>query len=64
MKARIKQNVRGNWYGYLGTGRVRAFGTDQQEANDWLADPVAYDKAEAERLAQPRKIVLRKFDWK
>ena len=42
-KARIHQNVWGNWYGYLGTRRVIAFGngpeaTAEQAANAWLQE--------------------------
>ena len=42
MKARIKQNVYGNWYGYLGSKRVIEFGetaeyTQEQNAQRWLA---------------------------
>lgn len=42
MKARIKQNVWGNWYGYLGSRKVIAFAdgpenTMEQEAQIWLA---------------------------
>jgi hypothetical protein len=42
MKARIKQNIYGNWYGYLGNKRVMEFGetsefTQEQNAQRWLA---------------------------
>jgi hypothetical protein len=45
-KARIAQNRYDNWYGYLGTRRVIAFGRDaqgsaEQHAQEWLADPEA-----------------------
>lgn len=43
MKARIRQNRFGNWYGYLGTRRVAAFGnstteTAEQAAARWLRE--------------------------
>lgn len=42
LKRRIRQNRYDNWYGYLGTQRVRAFGntpeeTAEQQAQRWLA---------------------------
>jgi hypothetical protein len=41
MKRRIKQNAWGNWYGYEGRRRVKAFGesvewTAEQNAERWL----------------------------
>lgn len=43
MKARIRQNRWSNWYGYLGSKRVEAFGnssteTAEQAANRWLRE--------------------------
>lgn len=35
-KRRIRQNIWGNWKGYLGTKRVEDFGTDERAAKDWL----------------------------
>lgn len=43
MKRKIHQNVWGNWNGYEGTRKVADFGTDEQGAREWLADPVAYE---------------------
>lgn len=42
MKARIKENRYGNWYGYLGTRRVESFfndsqGSQEDHAKEWLA---------------------------
>jgi len=42
MKARIKQNAWGNWYGYLGNKKVESFSntpteTMEQQAQVWLA---------------------------
>jgi hypothetical protein len=37
-KRRIKQNIWGNWKGYVGTRRTMDFGTDEQEAKEWLAN--------------------------
>jgi hypothetical protein len=40
MKARIHQNIYGNWYGYLGTRRVEMFfghpWEQEQDAKAWL----------------------------
>ena len=36
-KARIKQNVWGNWNGYVGKKKVMDFGTDERDAQQWLA---------------------------
>lgn len=37
MKRRLKQNVWGNWSGYLGVKKVIEFGTDKLgEAEEWL----------------------------
>jgi hypothetical protein len=46
MKARIKQNAWGNWYGYLGNRKVEcffndAYGTQEQHAQEWLAEQEA-----------------------
>jgi len=43
MKARIKQNAWGNWYGYLGTKKVASFAnspteTMEQQAQAWLKE--------------------------
>jgi hypothetical protein len=37
-KARIYQNIYGNWNAYLGTRKAQEFGTDEQGAKLWLLD--------------------------
>lgn len=37
-KARIAQNIWGNWNGYIGTRKVREFGVRSDDAESWLAD--------------------------
>lgn len=46
MKPRIRQNVWGNWYGYLGNRRVEAFANGREysmerAAQNWLAEQMA-----------------------
>jgi hypothetical protein len=37
-KARIYQNIWGNWNAYLGTRKHKEFGTDSYGAKQWLLD--------------------------
>jgi hypothetical protein len=44
LKPRIKQNIYGNWYGYLGNHRAEMFfgcggfgGEQERQAQEWLA---------------------------
>jgi len=56
MKAKIRQNIYGNWYGYIGTRKVEwFFGTtteQEREANEWLQMKQA--ELNAHRLAEKR----------
>lgn len=36
MKAKIKQNIWGNWNGYLGTRKFIEFGCNEHKAKEWL----------------------------
>lgn len=36
VKRKIKQNIWGNWRGYLGTKCVEEFGTDEISAGHWM----------------------------
>lgn len=54
-KRRIKQNIWGNWCGYLGRARVQEFGTDEVAAGYWsLTGEVdfyaGYDEANIEAV--------------
>jgi hypothetical protein len=37
-KARIKQNIWGNWNAYLGRNKVQEFGSSEYDAKEWLRD--------------------------
>lgn len=47
-KPRIRQNIYGNWYGYVGTSKVRFFygwpEQQEQEAREWLNKQLAASK--------------------
>ena len=59
-KARIHQNVWGNWNAYLGTKKVREFGTDGREAAEWLKNPEVWEK---ENVATTGVLKMRKLDF-
>lgn len=37
-KARVRCNVWGNWWGYIGTRRVHEIGASSFDADDWLKE--------------------------
>lgn len=37
---KIRQNIWGNWNGYIGRSKVIEFGTDEFRANEWLAGTI------------------------
>lgn len=51
MKRRIKQNVWGNWKGYLGTRQALDFGTDEVSARHWLETGTTGRQIPAQSLA-------------
>jgi hypothetical protein len=53
----IRQNIYGNWNGYVSNRKVREFGTDKLNAEWWLNDEAGYS-AELERINNA-PIVLR-----
>jgi len=50
-KRRIKTNVWGNTYGYVGNRKVEDFGTDTYDAEAWLADPEKFKADQKSRIA-------------
>jgi hypothetical protein len=53
MRARIRQNIWGNWNGYVGTRKVREFGTDEREAAAWLEKQAKYERGSKITLRMP-----------
>ena len=50
---RIRENIYGNIYGYIGTRRAESFGTDKILAELWL-----YDSTEYEALMRERSTIV------
>jgi hypothetical protein len=53
MKKRIRENIYGNWRGYLGTRCVEDFGLDEVRAHAWLWN---VDELEVYRLMTQHRV--------
>jgi hypothetical protein len=64
MRATIRQNAWGNWYGYIGRRKARAFfntatQTQEQQANDWLTEQtlnIAAGSVESKQMQRLRAL--------
>lgn len=61
MRPRIQQNAWGNWYGYIGRKRVKAFSNPvpnygaQQEAEQWFSDTLVLVERAKRYSTDPRE---------